>query len=155
MTYKCNECGHVFEDSEVGRYEENMGECFGVSAYQSFDCCPVCKGDFSEACVCEVCGKVCCEDELTDGVCGGCVDGYIAKNKHDILRCVSLCQENDDKEAVSINAFLRSMFDEKQIEYILLRELVSASAVSPIDCTPFLSSDKEWIAQIIKEGVKK
>ena len=78
--YKCIECGHLFEDGEQATYRENQGECFGYPAYEEFNCCPVCKGDYEEAVQCEKCGEYFFEDELLSGICESCLDSSIDYN---------------------------------------------------------------------------
>ena len=54
--YKCNECGHLFEEGEQKVYREKMGECHGFPAYENFSVCPNCGGDYEEAQACKICG---------------------------------------------------------------------------------------------------
>ena len=56
MTYKCLECGHIFEEGEEGHYFEN-GECWGAPYSQKIYCCPLCKGDYDVTTPCEICGS--------------------------------------------------------------------------------------------------
>lgn len=45
MKFKCTDCGATFTEDEMGRYEECVGEFWGVPAYETFGCCPCCKSD--------------------------------------------------------------------------------------------------------------
>ena len=54
---KCLECGKVFEDSEISHWKEDRGECFGERAYEKMCGCPYCRGNFTEALKCKVCGE--------------------------------------------------------------------------------------------------
>lgn len=62
--YRCNECGHLFEDGEQRTYRENVGECHGSPSYQEFSVCPVCGGDYEEVNPCKICGSY---DNKKDG----------------------------------------------------------------------------------------
>ena len=42
---KCNDCGHVFTSDELDSYQECVGECHGVPAYETFYVCPYCGSD--------------------------------------------------------------------------------------------------------------
>ena len=44
--YRCDDCGLIFEEPRTVR--ECMGECWGVAAYEEFDVCPRCGGDYGE-----------------------------------------------------------------------------------------------------------
>jgi RecJ-like exonuclease len=54
--YKCDDCGHIFEDGEEQIVRENHGECFGFPAYESYGACPMCGGTFEEVKPCKICG---------------------------------------------------------------------------------------------------
>lgn len=41
--YKCNDCGYEFE--HPGSYQENMGEFWGMPAYETVYVCPDCRSD--------------------------------------------------------------------------------------------------------------
>lgn len=82
------------------------------------------------------------EEELTDGFCEECIENEIDQYKYDIDGCYELGEKC--KEDISINGFLLSMFAEDEIEAILYRHLKDASLLAPVDCTPFIESDKSW-----------
>ena len=67
--YKCNDCGHIFEDGEFVVKSEYMGECWGTPSYDTFHYCPSCGGDgWEEAGHCARCRGVFFDDELlSDG----------------------------------------------------------------------------------------
>ena len=153
--YKCNDCGHIFEDGEASCYSEYMGECHGSPAYDSFSCCPCCGGDYETAKTCEVCGGVFLYDEMTDGVCDECLKEAAMKYKYDIAKCFSLSKSVKATYSVSIDWFLSCMFTPEQINEILYRELVVASSLKPVDCTPFIDDDRSWFNECIAEEVKK
>lgn len=43
MRYKCESCGHEFEEDEMITVQECVGEFWGVPAYESWGACPRCK----------------------------------------------------------------------------------------------------------------
>lgn len=66
MTYKCYECGHIFEDGEEKICREDYGESHHV--------CPSCGGAYGETVQCAVCHGAHLEEELMSGVCDECVE---------------------------------------------------------------------------------
>lgn len=56
MMYKCNDCGHLFEDGEEAVWTENRGEFWGFPSYETIIGCPICKGSYSEIEPCRICG---------------------------------------------------------------------------------------------------
>lgn len=58
MVYKCDECGHIFEDGEEKRWVEPHGE--------EMKGCPLCSGTYSDAKECEMCGAYIVEGEFCD-----------------------------------------------------------------------------------------
>ena len=77
MTYKCLECGHIFEDGEEARWSESRGEYWGLPCFEDMCGCPICKGDYEETKTCEECGGAFLADELEDGLCEKCGDWKI------------------------------------------------------------------------------
>lgn len=154
--YKCNDCGHVFEDGEFAVKSEYMGECFGFPTYDTFLYCPSCGGDgWETAGHCAKCRGVFLEDELTEGLCAECLNEIAMEYKYDIAKCYALSQASGEKESVSIDSFLACMFTTDQINEVLYRELAVASAIKPVSCEPFIESDKYWFYERIAEEVKK
>lgn len=72
MMFKCDDCGHIFEEGEQAVWEESRGEFWGVPCYEKVSGCPICHGDYDEASECKKCGEWHFSDELTDGLCEGC-----------------------------------------------------------------------------------
>ena len=70
--YKCVDCGHVFEDGEQAVWNEDRGEYFGMPCSETMTGCPKCHGYYEEAHICDGCGEWFLDDELYDGLCGGC-----------------------------------------------------------------------------------
>lgn len=54
MTYRCNECGHIFEEGEQTVWQETHG--FAEPPYETMSGCPLCQGDYDEVYPCKICG---------------------------------------------------------------------------------------------------
>lgn len=65
MTYKCLECGHIFEEGEEARWTEAHGE--------KMTGCPFCKNAYDEAERCNMCASAFLPDELIGGYCLDCL----------------------------------------------------------------------------------
>ena len=69
----CTDCWHVFDDDDVARWRECIGECWGRPAYEQVTGCPRCHGDYVEAVECKKCGEYAPKYELDDdGFCEKC-----------------------------------------------------------------------------------
>lgn len=137
---RCNDCGHLFEDGKQAKWFEKHGE--------KFYGCPLCRGDYEEVYLCEICEEYHTKDELSNGVCDEC----IMKHKNNI----DLCQEfsKEAVESVELSTFLTTMFTAKEITDILIEKLKSENA----DCSKFITDDKDWFAEKLiekKEAEKK
>ena len=149
MTYKCLECGHIFEEGEEGHYFEN-GEFWGVPYSQKMSCCPLCKGVYEKTVPCEICGSEHLKDELISGVCEECIEDY----RYDVKTCYEI-GKNDDKD-VKLNLFFASHFDKDEIEDILLTALLKEEKIfKKVDCKKFINEYKEWFAERLVEEVNK
>lgn len=154
--YKCNDCGHIFEDGEFYVQSEYMGECWGAPAYKDFSYCPSCGGDgWEEAESCSRCNGVFLEDELTDGICDECLNEIAMSYKYDIAKCYAFSQKECFKYPVEIDCFLSCMFTPEEINEVLYRELAIASSIKPVDCTPFIEADRYLFNEHIAREVKK
>lgn len=149
MTYKCLECGHIFEEGEEAHYFEN-GEYWGVPYSQKISCCPLCNGEYDETVPCEICGSAHLKEELTSGVCEECIEEY----RYNIQTCYEIGKNQDGK--IYINSFLANIFDKDEIEGILLNALIKNEEINlKIDCKNFIDFDKCWFAERLAEEVKK
>ena len=148
MTYKCLECGHIFEEGEEGHYFEN-GECWGAPYSRKIYCCPLCKGDYDVTTPCEICGSEHLEEDLNGGLCDECIDKY----KNDIEMCFKIGKNDDDK--VELNCFLASVFEKDEIEEILFEELKKLNKYVTVDCEKFINSDRSWFAERLVEELEK
>ena len=146
MAYRCLECGHIFENGEQIRREEHHPYGMGYAA-ESFSGCPICKGDFEETKQCKICGGEFLEDELNGGcVCDDCVEEYSTN----FDTCYKIA--GAEKEEIKINALLASLYNVSDIEKILYHYTKCADFV---DCSEFISQDKDWFAEKLAEEVSE
>ena len=148
MTYKCLECGHIFEEGEEGHYFENV-ECWGAPYSHKIYCCPLCNGDYDVTTPCSICGSEHLEEELNGGLCDECIDKY----QNDIEMCFKIGKNDDDK--VELNCFLASVFEKDEIEEILFEELKKRNKYVTVDCEKFINSDRSWFAERLLEELEK
>lgn len=102
---------------------------------------------------CRICGNDYLENQLESGICEECEQDYINQYRYDFRECYELAKGTDDE--INLNCFLASMFSKQEIETILFRELIAANKISPVDCLPFIQSDKEWFFDRVLEGVRQ
>ena len=141
MTYKCVECGNIFESGEEARWEESHG--LEGAPYEEWYGCPVCKGGFEEAENCAVCGVVHIVSELNGGVCDDCIDKY----RHNFKACYEIASE--ETETIKINSLLASLLDESDIEQIL-KEYIR-DRMPDVDCSHYIDTDKAWFGERLAE----
>lgn len=49
MKYRCMECGKIFDQDELARWEESRGEFWGMPCTETMIGCPAChSGDYEE-----------------------------------------------------------------------------------------------------------
>ena len=145
--YKCLDCGHIFDEGEQKKWTENVGECFGFPAYETFGCCPLCGGGYAETVRCEICGAEYLEDELNGGVCNECIDEY--RKDFNVCYKISVGETTE----IEINSLLASLFDVSDIEQIL-KEYIQ-DKWQDVDCSSFINEDKSWFGAKLAEEVNK
>ena len=107
MMYRCENCGHLFEDGEQAVWEENQGECHGVIAMERFTGCPLCYDDYSEAGRCDNCEEWFANKEIYGGWCESCLRKSITYNTF-----FEYCEYNSDQNYLAIfvlNEFMGGM----------------------------------------------
>ncbi len=62
--YFCVECGKLIEEHQIEKWAEPHGE--------QMEGCPYCYGALEEAHKCPICGEYFREEDLINGICGGC-----------------------------------------------------------------------------------
>ena len=147
MSYKCLECGHIFEEGEEDHWQESRGEYWGIPWFEDMVGCPLCRGDYEKTVKCEVCGSDHLEDELNGGVCDECIDKY----RKDFNSCYEL--SIGETTTIEINSLLASLFDVSDIEQIL-KEYIR-DKWQDVDRSPFIDEDKSWFGEKILEEVNK
>ena len=91
MMYRCENCGHLFEEGEQAVWEERHG--LDTPPYEKWDGCPICKGGYEEVHQCKECGDWHYEDELYDGWCEKCLRETI---NYDTF--FEYCEANKDEQ---------------------------------------------------------
>ena len=66
--YRCNNCGHLFEEGEQDKWVENHG--FFLGNGEEFTGCPICHGSYEEVKLCNICDTMC--ETKQDEYCNGC-----------------------------------------------------------------------------------
>lgn len=97
MMYRCENCGHLFEEGEQAVWYENQGECHGVTAMERFSGCPLCHDDYEEVHQCQECDEWHTEDELYSGWCEKCLRETI---NYDTF--FEYCEANKDERYLDI-----------------------------------------------------
>ena len=97
MMYRCENCGHLFEEGEQAVWYENQGECHGVTAMERFSGCPLCHDDYNEVYQCNECGDWHYADELYSGWCEKCLRESI---NYDTF--FEYCEANKDERYLDI-----------------------------------------------------
>jgi hypothetical protein len=147
----CRDCGYIFGEDEVDYYEERHG--LDYPPYEKVFCCPSCQGDFEEAEYCEVCENYFYDEDVVNGICHECLDKFKQKHKYNILSCLEFTREQ--KTTISISEFFTNVFSVSEIEEILKRELLVASACAPVDCSDFIEYNSDIFIEKAKEEVKR
>lgn len=121
---KCNYCGCVIEDDELGTHEEDRGEFWGSPCSETVcdDCS--CGGGFDEAKRCIECQEWFTDDELIYGYCKECLEEEMTYEN-------AIKYGSENEESVAINGFLASCFSADEIQEILLKELTQAKELMP------------------------
>ena len=147
MSYKCLECGHIFEEGEQARRRERRGEFWGAPCLEEMSGCPLCHGDYEKTKPCKICGSEHLEDELNGGVCDECIDEY----RKNFDACYELSIGETTK--IEINSLLASLFEVSDIEQILKDHV--RDKWHDVDCSPFIDKDILWFGEKLAKEVKK
>ena len=98
-TYRCEECGAIFREDEMGRWREGRGEFWGSPCNEEMAGCPNCGSMYyHEAKPCKICGSY--------GV--GSFGEYCEDCKSDVLKRLHqiVYQEFDEDERACLNEML-------------------------------------------------
>ena len=146
--FKCYDCGATFDEPKT--YREQMGEHFGVPAYDTFACCPHCNGSFDEAVQCEKCEEYFFADELNDGICDECLEEAKNEYRYNVKVCYDVLK--DETMQIEINPVLAMLLKKSEIEDELLKMLLECSS---IDCSSVIKQYEDWFIEEIKKGVQE
>lgn len=92
--YRCENCGHLFEEGEQAVWYENYGAEIGG---EMFGGCPMCKGGYEEVHQCKECEEWHTENELYSGWCEKCLRETI---NYDTF--FEYCEANKDENYLDI-----------------------------------------------------
>lgn len=95
MMYRCENCGHLFEEGEQDVWEERHG--LDTPPYEKWSGCPICKGRYEEVHQCKECGDWHTENELYEGLCEKCLRETI---NYDTF--FEYCEANKDEKYLDI-----------------------------------------------------
>ena len=95
MMYRCESCGHLFEEGEQAVLEEKHG--LDTPPYEQWSGCPLCHDDYEEVHQCNECGDWHTDDELYDGWCEKCLRETI---NYDTF--FEYCEANKDEQYLDI-----------------------------------------------------
>lgn len=144
MRVKCLKCGVVLDEADLVERVSPIGEYMGLTATETYYCCPVCGGDeTAEAVECSICGEWHIKepgyDDVTmhDGVCEDCLC------KATVEECERIAQD-EGKHMVALNAFFASAFTAEEIEDILRDTLKRAPRKAVTD---YIMGDPEWFSE--------
>ena len=95
MMYRCESCGHLFEEGEQAVWEERHG--LDTPPYEQWSGCPLCRGGYEEVHQCKECGDWHTDDELYSGWCEKCLRETI---NYDTF--FEYCEANKDEQYLDI-----------------------------------------------------
>lgn len=140
MSYKCLECGHIFEEGESKRIREDDG----------YICvCPICGGDFKKTVNCSICRGEFLEEELNGGVCDECINEY--RNQAKV--CIDIAEKEGTKSKINVNYLISCILSEEEINHILIEYIKNEKPNA--DCGEYIDEDISWFGEKLAEEVKK
>lgn len=139
MSYKCLECGHIFENGEAREVREDDGYVY---------VCPICGGDFEKTVKCSLCKGEFLEDELNGGVCDECIDEY--RNQAKI--CVDISEQEGTKAKINVNYLIPFILSEEDINDILIEYIEKEKPNA--DCGAYIDEDISWFGEMLAKEVK-
>lgn len=145
MVFRCNECGHLFEEGEQVEWVETHG--LNSPPYEAWSGCPICKGDYVETEECEICGGHYLSEDLSGGVCRDCIDKH--RNDYELCELIN----NGEKVNVKIDAFLATQFTIDEINELLKFHLHFKARSCNIDCSEFIDNDISWFAEELVKNI--
>jgi hypothetical protein len=153
MYYKCNCCGHFFEEGEQKKILERHG--LDYPPYEESSVCPVCNGDYEEMYKCESCGEFTLYEY--NGYCGKCITEMIDyENALDYLiekKALSFFVfdvifnvDEPQKMTPELMEELKMIYKRKKIEDLMIQKPVFLGNVKE-----FISDDIFDFAEFLKD----
>lgn len=71
--FRCEECGHLFEDGEQKVWYEHHPYGMGTAS-EEFSGCPLCEGNYEKIEPCKICGSY--EHDIEEEYCDDCVKEF-------------------------------------------------------------------------------
>ena len=150
-TYKCLECGHIFDEGEEWRWVESHGE--------HMTGCPICGCAYDEACQCDKCGAYHLSDELYSGLCADCLgDMATPQNIADYAESDTLLAEDFyayyyDSFIAGTSVQLRQLLRGGLLQRASL-ELLNGHTDTQEKCRKYITEDEEHLTDFA-EWIKK
>lgn len=150
-TYKCLECGHIFDEGEEWRWVESHGEHMAG--------CPICGCAYDEACQCDKCGAYHLSDELYSGLCADCLGDMAApQNIADYAESDTLLAEDFyayyyDSFIAGTSVQLRQLLRGGLLQRASL-ELLNGHTDTQEKCHKYITEDEEHLTDFA-EWIKK
>lgn len=145
MSYKCTNCGHIFD------YGEEI--ISGSDGYFTASC-PFCKveEEYEETVSCCKCFSEHLESELISGMCEDCIESLY---RCDYETCYNVAKVGKEKKKIEINGFLATMFEPSAIEEILYKALKESAEIKAyfneyIDCWEYINEDISWFVEEVR-----
>lgn len=144
MNYKCNSCGHIFDEIDATHKEQNIGEYWGVLTYESFLCCPKCNGDeIEEVETCIICGEPHVDSEMNYAESGYICNDCLKTATENFQLCLAVGES--DKESIDINSFAANILGENVINKIIIsaaiNEIKSLKSTTKELCSNYIYDD--------------
>ena len=97
--YKCTDCNEIFEDPMMETNEHPYGDS---SAYETYNVCPYCEGDYEDATECSDCGELFLSIELENNKCKSCLKIVCEDMIKDISNDLKKICDGYDKEDINM-----------------------------------------------------
>ena len=127
MMYRCESCGHLFEDGEQAVWEERHG--LDTPPYEQWSGCPICKGGYEEVHQCKKCGDWHVENDIYYGWCVECLKKeinydsfleYCEANKDEnylelfVMQDLLNCDDVPKNTSLEFHDLMKRVFDEER-----------------------------------------
>lgn len=133
---KCNNCGKVIEDDDLGYHTEPHGEILPNECF--------CGGNYEIAYPCKCCGDYFIEEELTNGYCNECLESEMTFEN----------AEKFGEEKGEINLFYQCLLNNNEINEIIKSffkeyKISQDNKIAKIFCRDNLYEFTKWLEKEI------